>query len=166
MSTPLIRKATDQDFVGIWDIFHQVVKTGDTYTYAPDTTKEEAYSLWMPPQKETYVALINEVIVGTYFIRANQPGLGAHIANAAYMVHPDYRSHGIGKAMAFHSIEAAKATGFSAMQFNIVVSTNESAVHLWKKLGFCIIGTTPKGFKHLSKGFVDTHIMYRPLSVK
>lgn len=91
MTAILIRKATDQDFGGIWDIFHQVVKAGDTYTYSPDTTKEEAYLLWMPPQKETYVALIDEVVVGTYFIKANQPCLGAHIANGAYMTHPNYR---------------------------------------------------------------------------
>ena len=158
-----VRTATDQNFEAIWDIFHRVVATGDTYAYSPETTKEEAYSYWMPPQKNTYVAMIDDAIVGTYFIKDNQPGLGAHIANAAYMVHPEQHGKGIGSFMATHSITEAKRLGYEAMQFNLVVSTNEPAVNLWKKVGFKIIGTTPRGFKHSSKGLVDTYILHRSL---
>ena len=157
----IIRDAIDQDFEGIWNIFHRVVATGDTYAYSPDTTKEEAYCYWMPPQKKTYVATINDMVVGTYFIKENQPGLGSHIANAAYMVHPDQHGKGIGLAMAIHSIAEAKNQSYKAMQFNLVVSTNEPAVNLWKKMGFKIIGTTPNGFRHASKGLIDTYVLHR-----
>ena len=156
-----VRNATDQDFDMIWDIFHRVVATGDTYAYSPNTTKEEASCYWMPPQKKTYVATIGDEVVGTYFIKDNQPGLGSHIANAAYMVHPNQHGKGIGSFMATHSIAEAKQLGYEAMQFNLVVSTNEPAVNLWKKMGFKIIGTTPHGFKHSSKGLVDTYILHR-----
>ena len=156
-----IRDASDQDFDQIWDIFHNVVATGDTYAYAPETTKEQAYCYWMPPHKRTYVATIHEKVVGTYFIKENQPGLGSHIANAAYMVHPEQHSKGIGLSMALHSITEASSQGYSAMQFNLVVSTNEPAVNLWKKMEFKIIGKTPNGFKHASSGLVDTYILHR-----
>jgi len=159
----IVKKATDLDFDDIWEIFHLVVAPGDTYAYSPQTTKEDAYLLWMPPHKETYVAIINNKIVGTYFIKANQPGLGAHIANAAYMVHPQHHGQGIGSILASHSICEAKKLGFKAIQFNLVVSTNEPAVNLWKKMGFEIIGTTPNGFNHSLKGFVDTYIIYKSI---
>lgn len=156
-----IKKATDRDFNKIWDIFHIVVATGDTYAYSPNTTKEEAYVFWMPPSKNTYIATINNNIVGTFIIKPNQPGLGSHIANAAYMVHPQYRGQGIGYTMGMYSIEEAKKLGYSAMQFNLVVSSNEPAVRLWEKIGFRIIGTVTKGFKHSSKGLIDAYIMHR-----
>lgn len=159
----LIKKSTDQDFDGIWEIFHSVIASGDTYAYLPNTNKEEAYHFWMPPHKETFVAVFNNKIVGTYYIKENQPGLGSHVANAAYMVHPAWHGKGIGSAMARHLIEQAKRIGFTAIQFNLVVSTNESAIRLWKKFGFNIIGTTPNGFKHAKLGFVDTFIMYKKL---
>lgn len=159
----IIKKATEQDFDGIWEIFHAVVVTADTYAYSPETTKEEAYPIWMPPHNETYVAFMDDKMVGTYLIRANQPGLGSHVANAAYMVHPRFRGHGIGFVMAAHSIEEAKKLDFKAMQFNLVVSTNKPAIHLWKKAGFKIIGTTPNGFNHPTQGLVDAHIMHRHL---
>ena len=157
----VIRKATSQDFDEIWEIFHQVISSGDTYPYSPQTTKEEAFDLWMAPDKDTYVGLLNNKIVGTYYIKANQPGLGSHVANAGYMVSPKYHGQGIGFTLAKHSIEEAKKLGYKAMQYNLVVSTNENAIKLWKKIGFQIIGTTPQGFNHASKGFVDTLIMHR-----
>ncbi len=98
--------------------------------------------------------------MGTYFIKPNQPGLGSHVANAAYMIDPLEQGNGIGNKMALHSLAEAKKLGYLAMQFNLVVTTNLPAVNLWKKMGFKIIGTTPNGFKYQSLGFVDTYIMY------
>ena len=163
MMTLIVRTVIDQDFDAIWDIFHRVVATGDTYAFSPNTTKEQAFSYWMPPQKKTYVATINDEVVGTYFIRDNMPGLASHIANAAYMVHPEQHGKGIGLFMATHSIAEAKSLGYEAMHFNLFVSTNEAAVKLWKKVGFKIIGTTPLGFRHSLLGLVDTYILYRAL---
>ena len=40
--------------------------------------------------------------------------------------------------------------GYEAMQFNFVVSTNTAGVELWKKLGFEIVGTLPKAFRHMT----------------
>jgi L-amino acid N-acyltransferase YncA len=156
-----IRKAEPSDSDAIWRIFHQVVRRGDTYTYDPETTNEQAYSIWMSHEHTTYVACLDDQVVGTYILRPNQPGLGSHVANAAYMVGEDWRGKGVGKAMCEHSLEEARRMGFHAMQFNMVVSTNESAVSLWKKLGFAIVGTLPQAFRHRELGLVDAYVMHR-----
>lgn len=156
-----IRRAEEADFDAIWRIFQEVVRRGDTYTYDPETTREQAHSIWMSGGQATYVACADDRIVGTYIIKPNQPGLGSHVANAGYMVSVDARGKGVGRAMCEHSLEEARRVGFHAMQFNIVVSTNESAVALWKKLGFSIIGTLPQAYRHKELGLVDAYVMHR-----
>ena len=158
-----IRKAVEADFDAIWRIFHQVVQQGDTYTFAPETTREQAQAIWMSKDHTTYVACVDDQLVGTYILRPNQLGLGSHVANAGYMVGVEGRGKGVGRAMCEHSIEEARKTGFHAMQFNMVVSTNEPAVTLWKKLGFSIVGTLPQAFRHRELGLVDAYVMYRLL---
>jgi len=108
-----------------------------------------------PPSRE---------VVGTYILRANQLGGGSHVANAAFMVATNARGLGVGRAMAEHCLGEARRLGFRGMQFNFVVSSNESAVHLWKNLGFKIVGTLPGAFRHPTKGFVDVYVMYRSLT--
>ena len=156
-----IRKARDGDFEDIWNIFHRVVKTGDTFAFDPASNRKDCRALWMLPNLRTYVAELQDKILGTYILRKNQPGLGAHVANAAYMVHPDVRGKGIGWAMGIHSVKQAKKLGFSAIQFNFVVSTNLVAVQLWLKLGFRIVGIVPKAFNHKKLGMVDVYIMHK-----
>jgi len=104
-----------------------------------------------------------ESLVGTYILRPNQSAGGSHVANAAFMVASAARGQGIGRAMAEHSLNEARRLGFRAMQFNFVVSTNESAIRLWKQLGFETVGTLPGAFRHPEKGEVDAHVMFRGL---
>jgi L-amino acid N-acyltransferase YncA len=156
-----ISKARHSDFDDIWPIFQQVVERGDTYMYDPEITKEDARLIWMSQVVMTYVARVGDEVVGTYILKPNQPGLGSHVANAGYMVDARHAGKGLGRAMCEHSIEQAREAGYLAMQFNAVVSTNAGAVHLWKKLGFAIIGTVPKAFRHKQLGLVDIFIMHR-----
>jgi len=102
-------------------------------------------------------------MLGTYYIKPNQPGRGSHVCNAGYIVSSEARGKGLGKELCLHSIEEAKKLGYKAMQFNIVVSTNEGAIKVWKKCGFKIIGTLPKVFNHKELGYVDAFVMFREL---
>jgi L-amino acid N-acyltransferase YncA len=158
-----IREAADHDADAIWDIFHTVVASGDTYVFEPGTTRQEALAYWFTPTTRTYVAESNAKVVGTYILRHNRPGLGSHIANAAFMVSAAARGLGIGYAMGQHCLTEARVLGYRAMQFNFVVSTNETAVRLWERLGFRVVGTLPGAFRHLSKGYVDAYVMFRSL---
>ena len=158
-----IRKAVEADKTRIWEIIKAVIATGDTYVFAPDATEEEMIGYWCGPEKWTYVALADGEIVGTFFLKANQPGLGSHVGNAGYMVAPQAKGKRIGRTMAEFSLAEARRLGFKSMQFNFVVKSNERAVKLWLALGFEIIGEIPDAFQHAENGLTNALIMYRKL---
>ena len=159
-----IRPATETDHGIIWKIFHEVVATGDTYAFDPKISRDDALAYWFGADTHTYVAEKDREIVGTYTLRPNQAGGGAHVANAAFLVAANARGQGIGRAMGEHSLSEARRLGFRAMQFNFVVSTNESAMRLWQQLKFKIVGTLPGAFRHPTKGYVDVYVMFRSLT--
>jgi L-amino acid N-acyltransferase YncA len=156
-----IRSAKESDITPMIGIFRQVVVGGDTYVFLPDASEEDARSYWWSPDFKVFVALDEGQVVGMYKLRANNIGLGAHVANASFMVDPMARGKGVGRLMGEHCLDMARRDGFQAMQFNFVVSTNTSAVELWKRLGFEIVGTLPKAFNHVRLGLVDAYVMHR-----
>jgi L-amino acid N-acyltransferase YncA len=156
-----VERACSQDWPEIWAIFQEVVKKGDTYSYAPDTSEALAKSVWDENDAQAFVVRHEGQVIATYSLRRNHFGLAAHVANAAYMVREDFRSQGIARAMCMDSLKQAKALGCLSMQFNFVVSTNQPAVALWQNMGFTIIGVSPKSYKHAQQGYVDIFIMHR-----
>ena len=159
----ILRGAADGDRDAIWGIFHAVVAGGDTYAFDPETPRDEALAYWFQPGARTYVAEHDGRVVGTYVLKPNQPGLGAHVANAAFMVAPSARGLGVGRAMGRHALDEARRLGYRAMQFNFVVSTNMRAVALWERLGFETVGRLPGAFDHPTLGAVDALVMFRAL---
>ena len=163
----LIREAVPETdwATGIWPIFQAVVAAEDAYPWRPDVDEATARNYWFqPPPAKAFGALqtSNGPILGSSCVKANQPGFGAHVANAAFMVAPEARGHGIGRALAEHALAWARDAGFAAMQFNYVISTNTAAVVLWKDLGFTIVGTLPEAFEHRKLGRkVDVFVMHR-----
>ena len=159
-----IRLATETDRDAIWEIFHDVIAPGDTYAFDPQMSRQDAVAYWFRSDTHTYVAEQDRHVVGTYILRPNQTGGGSHVANAAFIVALKARGQGIGRAMGEHCLTEARRLGFSAMQFNFVISTNEGAIRLWKQLGFEIVGTLPDAFRDPEKGYVDVYVMFRSLT--
>jgi len=159
-----IRPAVPADFEAMWEIFRAIVARGDTYPFAPGTPRADAEAYWFAPGAAAWVIEAEGTVVGMYKIVANQPGLGSHVANASFMVDPQFNGKGAGRQMGEHCLEEARRRGFRAMQFNFVVSTNERAVALWLSLGFAIVGTLPGAFHHQRLGYVDAYVMFRPLA--
>ncbi|HAK54129.1 MAG: GNAT family N-acetyltransferase [Vicinamibacterales bacterium] len=157
----LIRPAEARDREGAWTIFHEIVAAGETYPFAPDTSHDEAMRLLFDLPKATYVAETDGEVVGTYYLKDNYPGLGSHVCNAGYMVRASARRTGVGRAMCEHSLDAARQLGYLAMQYNLVVASNADAVDLWKRMGFDVVGTLPKAFRHTRLGLTDALVMYR-----
>jgi ribosomal protein S18 acetylase RimI-like enzyme len=159
----IIRSATTSDSDAIWKILELVIRGEDTYALPGDMTREDALAYWNSPGHEVFVAEEMGEILGTYYLRANQKGGGAHVANCGYMTAPWASGRGVARAMCQHSLEHARLRGFRAMQFNFVVSSNERAVRLWQSMGFEITGRLPAAFMHPSLGTVDALVMYRQL---
>jgi ribosomal protein S18 acetylase RimI-like enzyme len=126
-------------------------------------SREEALAYWGAPGHEVFVADADGQVLGTYYLRPNQQGGGAHVANCGYMTKAEASGRGVARAMCAHSLAHARARGFRAMQFNFVVSSNERAVGLWQSFGFEIVGRLPQAFEHPRLGPVDALVMYRML---
>jgi ribosomal protein S18 acetylase RimI-like enzyme len=157
----LVRPATAQDNPAIWRVLAPTLRAGETYPVPRDVSEAEAIAYFRAPANEVFVAEADGEIVGTYYIRPNTGGGGAHVANCGYVVAPEATGRGVARAMCLHSIERARERGFRAMQFNFVIETNAAALHLWESCGFKIVGRLPGAFEHPSLGFVDAFVMYR-----
>lgn len=162
-TAPGIRAIDADGFATAYPVFREVIAAGDTYSYAPDMTMEQARALWTTPPSRCFVAERDGEVLGLYMLRPNQPGLGDHVANAGYMVAAHARGQGIASAMCEHSLSEARRAGFTAMQFNYVVDSNAGAVRLWQRHGFAIVGHVPGAFRHARLGAVGVYIMHRAL---
>ncbi len=158
-----IRETTESDWPHVWALFQSVAASGDVFAYDESTTEATARKLWFDAPATCFVCEEDGRFAGTYYVRPNHPGRGAHVANAGYMVSPDFRGRGLAVAMCQHSLETAKTLGFTAMQFNFVVSANVSAVRAWERCGFAAVGRLPGAFRHKEHGFVDALVMFREL---
>jgi L-amino acid N-acyltransferase YncA len=160
-----IREYRESDWPMILPILRETVRAGDTYTFSPQSTDDEIRKAWIEVPAKTYVACDSEgLVLGTYFIKANQPGLGAHVCNCGYVVAPMAEGRGVASLMCEHSQAQALAMGFKAMQFNFVVSTNVRAIRLWERLGFSVVGRLPGAFNHQKLGYVDALVMFKQLA--
>lgn len=152
----------------MWSIVQTHVAAGETCTHGPVMCREDCQEIWFGPGTRSFVASQylgagKERLQGMYLLQPSQAGRGAHVAHASYMVSPHAQGIGIGRMLGEHSIGEARRQGYLAMQFNYVVSTNSAAIHLWKRLGFSIVGTLPKAYRHRRLGYVDAYVMYQLL---
>ncbi|MHA7208969.1 GNAT family N-acetyltransferase [Arthrobacter sp. MDT1-65] len=165
------REATPEDWPALWTIMEPVARAGETYCWDTSMDEEAGRLEWFPgptgpdPTLVVLVAVDDETgrVLGTAQLHANRGGNGAHVANASFLVAADAGGRGVGRALAGHVLDQARAAGYAAMQFNAVVQTNERAVALWASLGFAIVGTVPGAFLHPSAGPTGLHIMHRLL---
>ncbi|EAU42939.1 putative acetyltransferase protein [Fulvimarina pelagi HTCC2506] len=160
---PRIRSVREGDADAIWRIVAPIIRDGETYALERDMSRAEALAYWCGDDRRTFVAESEGAILGTYYLKQNQPGGGSHVANCGYAVAAEARGRGIARVMAEHSLNEARDCGFKAMQFNFVVATNTGAIGLWHSLGFTTVGKLNGAFAHPREGFVDALVMWRNL---
>lgn len=158
-----IHQAAAVDDDAIWRVIEPVFRAGETYPLPRDISRTDGLAYWHTPGHEVFVAKHQGQIVGSYYLRANTRGGGSHVANCGFIVAANAIRRGVARTMCAHSLDRARERGFTAMQFNFVISSNERAVRLWKSCGFTIVGTLPEAFAHPARGLVDAYVMYRKI---
>ncbi len=156
-------KISHSHWPAVWAILEPVFRAGETYPQPVDISEAEARRYWMTAPVQSYVALKDGAVLGVFYLKPNQPALGAHVCNAGYAVSPTARGQGIGGHMCAWSQLEARRLGYLAMQYNLVVSTNKVAVALWQRHGFTIVGRLTRAFRHKRLGLVDAFVMYKEL---
>jgi ribosomal protein S18 acetylase RimI-like enzyme len=157
------RLTNELDETALWELIQPIIRTGGSYVFSPDSSREKMMGYWLNSDKKTYLAELEGELVGTFYIRENQPDLGNHICNAGFMVGQNHGRKGIGRAMGQFALEEARRLGYQAMQFNFVLESNVYAVRLWKNLGFEVLGKIPEAYRHPELGLVSALIMYQKL---
>ena len=158
----IIRAAGPGDADALWAMLEPVFRAGDTYTVDPEISRADALAFWQAPEKTVFVA-DDGAPLGTYYIKPNQGGGGAHVCNCGYITAPEARGRGVARAMMTHSFDTARDMGFAAMQYNFVVATNTRAIDTWHRAGFETVGQLPKAFRHPTEGLVDALVMWKDL---
>ncbi len=159
-----IREFVDADWAQVWPIVREVVQAADTFPYDPAMTEEQARHIWIEtPPGLTVVAVEDGRVLGTAKMGPNRAGPGAHVSTASFMVAADARGRGVGAALCRFALDWARERGYAGMQFNAVAESNRSAVALYQRLGFAVVGTVPGAFAHPTLGRVGLHVMYRDL---
>ena len=157
-----IREFAESDWPQVWPIIRDVVRAADTFVYDPAMTEAEAHDIWIETKHgQTVVALDGDRILGTAKMGPNRAGPGSHVSTASFMVAGDARGRGVGAALCAFALDWARQQRYAGMQFNAVAASNLSAIAIYQRLGFTIVGTVPGAFAHPTLGRVDLHIMYR-----
>lgn len=145
-------------------IWNRVVEDGVAFPQEDDLDEDGAIRFFTA-QSFTAVAEDEDTgeLAGLYILHPNNIGRCGHIANASYAVRADRRGCGVGEALVRHSLEKARGLGFRLMQFNAVVASNASALHLYEKLGFLRLGVIPGGFRMKSGVYEDIVLFYHTL---
>jgi len=159
-----IRPYEEADWSALWSLLEPVFRAGETFPHDPAITEAETQTAWVEQSQAVMVAVdAAGALVGTYYLRPNSLALGAHVANAGYVVAEHCRRQGIGSRLCQHSLQTAQRLGFRLMQFNLVVSTNKAGIGCWQRNGFEIVGTLPGAFRHKQLGYVDSLVMVQGL---
>ena len=163
MGEVTLRAATGADHAAVWDILRPVFRAGETYAIDPAISEDAALAYWFGPEREVRVAEVAGRVLGSYYIRPNAEGGGAHVCNCGFVTDGAAQGKGVARAMLAEALDRAARSGYLAMQFNFVISTNTRAIRLWETAGFAVAGRLPGAYLHPTLGYVDALVMYRRL---
>jgi ribosomal protein S18 acetylase RimI-like enzyme len=102
-------------------------------------------------------------LAGAFYLKPNWPGRAAHVANAGFIVAPEWRNRGLGSLLGETMLEQARRFGYRSVIFNLVFADNAPARHLWKKLGFVELALLPGAVRRRDGSYGDALIMWKSL---
>jgi RimJ/RimL family protein N-acetyltransferase len=148
-------------------LYDRIVAEGTSYPHERMLTHDEFQDYWVKG-KSTVVAYErprkpNPDLLGAFYLKPNWPGRARHVANAGFIVAPQWRNRGLGWLLGAVMLDYAKELGYRGVLFNLVFSENKVARHLWEKLGFRTLGVIPEAVRKNDGQYQDALIMFRYL---
>ena len=159
--------AGNRDLPALQKLYERIVAEGTSYPHERPLKQDEFQGYWVRG-KSTVVAYerprkTDPVLLGAFYLKPNWPGRARHVANAGFIVAPEWRNHGLGWLLGAVMLDYAKELGYRGVIFNLVFSENQIARHLWEKLGFRILGAIPGAVRKNDATYQDAFIMFRSL---
>ena len=159
--------AGEQDVEGLRRLYRTIVEEGTSYPHDRMPGDDEFLEYWFRG-KSTVVAHGTERqrgggLAGAFYLKPNWPGRARQVANAGFVVAPEWRNKGLGWLLGATMLDYARSLGYRGVIFNLVFSENAPALHLWKKLGFSEIGVIPGAVRKNDGGYQDAIIMFKSL---
>jgi L-amino acid N-acyltransferase YncA len=148
-------------------LYQVIVAEGTSYPHDRFPDHEDFMDYWFRG-KSTVAAYLTERsldsrMLGAFYLKPNWPGRARQVANAGFVVAPEWRNKGLGWLLGATMLQYAKELGYRSVIFNLVFSENQAAQHLWKKLGFCVLGAIPDAVRKDDGMYQDAVVMFRSL---
>jgi RimJ/RimL family protein N-acetyltransferase len=148
-------------------LFQTIIGEGTSYPHdrLPDPEDFEEY--WFQG-KSTIVAYPQGSprgtdLLGAFYLKPNWPGRARHVANAGFMVAPQWRNRGMGWLLGAMMLQYATELGYRSVIFNLVFAENQVARRLWQKLGFSELAVLPGAVLKNDRTYQDAIIMWKSL---
>ena len=155
------------DLTPLRQLYDRIVKEGTSYPHERPLTEEEFLEYWYRG-KSTVAAYPDGASghhdpIGAFYLKANWPGRARHVANAGFIVSPEWRQRGLGWLLGATMLNYARYLGYKSVIFNLVFSENRGARHLWTQLGFKELSTIPQAVRNNDGSYQDAVIMFQSL---
>jgi L-amino acid N-acyltransferase YncA len=159
--------AGERDVESLRDLYRVIVDEGTSYPHDRCPDHEDFMDYWFRG-KSTVAAYVPERVsatkmAGSFYLKPNWPGRARQVANAGFMVAPEWRNKGLGWLLGATMLEYAKQLGYRSVIFNLVFSENVLARRLWTELGFKELGVMPGAVRKNDGTYQDAVIMFRSL---
>jgi RimJ/RimL family protein N-acetyltransferase len=159
--------AGERDVEPLRRLYRVIVDEGNSYPHDRFPDEDDFMDYWFHG-KSTVAAYVPDRagaagMVGAFYLKPNWPGRARHVANAGFIVAPDWRNKGLGWLLGTTMLAHAKQLGYRGVIFNLVFSENVVARRLWDKLGFKELGVVPGAVRKNDGMYQDAVIMFRSL---
>jgi L-amino acid N-acyltransferase YncA len=162
-----LAQAELKDFEPLRCLYEVIVNEGTSFPHEQLPPEEHFQAYWFGGCATVLALMPNQSgrqeLAGAYYVKANWPGRASHVANAGFIVAPEWRRKGLGRLLGETMLDHARALAFLSVIFNLVFAENLEARHLWEQLDFRVLGTLPQAVRRNDGTYQDALIMFRSL---
>jgi GNAT superfamily N-acetyltransferase len=159
--------AGDRDIKPLESLYRIIVDEGTSYPHDRFPDHDGFMDYWFRG-KTTVAAYVPDrarasTMAGAFYLKPNWPGRARQVANAGFIVAPEWRNNGLGWLLGATMLQYARQLGYRSVIFNLVFSENIGARRLWGRLGFTEVAILPGAVRKNDGTYQDSVIMFQSL---